>query len=430
MRGVRLALAIGIPASGNLLLGLLLHWYVAIELGAGSETDAVFASYVVSTMLLAIFCEPLAAVLTPFLAEQRHDFSLMVWNVVQVAFGFFVVLAVVAGSLAPLWIPAAVPGFDGPAQELTLSLAIIQLLTMPFAAIGLIGIAACNALHRFVRAELALLIANAFSLGFLFLGLSWIGPHAFAWAMLVKWILLSVLLIGSLGKYHQPQIRAAGMSELWQRLRPLLVGTSYYKTDQFLDRLLASLASPGGLTLLHLGQQLYGAGNVILAKTVTGPVVPTLASRAAAGDWQTCQRLVQQRFYVLATITGAGFLFVLTLAKPMLEMLLETRGMSAQDIHGFWALLLALSGIWFGGVFGQLFASSFYAFGNTGSPTRVGIIGFSAGIVFKIGGFLLFGVIGIALGTTCYYLLNAILMQLLLKRYFRERLNSTSVAND
>ncbi|MGN6665857.1 MAG: lipid II flippase MurJ, partial [Trinickia sp.] len=68
--------------------------------------------------------------------------------------------------------------------------------------------------------------------------------------------------------------------------------------------------------------------------------------------------------------------------------------------------------------------TSFFAMSDTKTPTKVGVIGFTIGIGLKIGGFMLMGVWGIAVGTGVYMLFNSIVMYWIL----RKRLRASSAA--
>jgi peptidoglycan biosynthesis protein MviN/MurJ (putative lipid II flippase) len=69
-----------------------------------------------------------------------------------------------------------------------------------------------------------------------------------------------------------------------------------------------------------------------------------------------------------------------------------------------------------GGAMGQILSTSFYAKGNTQTPTRIGVIGFTIGLFFKGIGFYIAGVTGIAVGTSLYLLMNAFFMQYFLSK--------------
>ena len=77
---------------------------------------------------------------------------------------------------------------------------------------------------------------------------------------------------------------------------------------------------------------------------------------------------------------------------------------------------------------GSILATSFYAKGNTITPVKVGAINFSIGIVLKIVGFVKFGVIGIAMGMTVYYILDVLVMYLLLERELNVVISNSSLS--
>jgi peptidoglycan biosynthesis protein MviN/MurJ (putative lipid II flippase) len=96
---------------------------------------------------------------------------------------------------------------------------------------------------------------------------------------------------------------------------------------------------------------------------------------------------------------------------------LRLRGeINEEDIRNFWWIMVALAGFFIGGVMGQILSSAFYAKGDVTTPIKVGIIGFTFGMVLKVIGFSAYGLVGIAFGTTLYYLGNAFALYLLLKK--------------
>ena len=69
---------------------------------------------------------------------------------------------------------------------------------------------------------------------------------------------------------------------------------------------------------------------------------------------------------------------------------------------------------------GQILSAAFYAKGNTLTQTKVGVTDVSLGIVFKLIGFFRFDLVGVSVGTTLYYFLNAFLLYVLLERGLHE----------
>ena len=81
--------------------------------------------------------------------------------------------------------------------------------------------------------------------GLLIWGLSRFGIVTAAWAMVLKTFLQTLFLLRGLGPYSKPDWRSESLKEAWRRLKPLLLGNAYYKTDQLVDRFLASMAPAG-----------------------------------------------------------------------------------------------------------------------------------------------------------------------------------------
>src|SRR5438105_13113376 len=115
-----------------------------------------------------------------------------------------------------------------------------------------------------------------------------------------------IWLLPGLGHWQWPDWNAPAMREAWRRIRPLLIGTSYYRTDPLVDRFLASMAPAGGLSLLYIGQQIYGVANVVAEKAIAAPMVPQLSIEAAANRWPVFRRTYQRRLLIIGGLTAGG----------------------------------------------------------------------------------------------------------------------------
>ena len=81
---MRLSFLLGCLAVINILLSLSYHWFLFTTLGAGSETDALFAAMVVPQFLLAAVSGMLGTVFVPLLTtERRSDFQRLAWTFTQ-----------------------------------------------------------------------------------------------------------------------------------------------------------------------------------------------------------------------------------------------------------------------------------------------------------------------------------------------------------
>jgi len=117
----------------------------------------------------------------------------------------------------------------------------------------------------------------------------------------------------------------------------------------------------------------------------------------------------------------ATVLLLLVVGHPVLSTFCAKSKYQPDQIEQTWRLLLVLSGVWVAGVAAQVLAGAFYAQGDTETPTRVGMISFTAGIAFKLLGFALFGVLGIAAGASLHYVLMGALLVHAGERVRRDR---------
>lgn len=414
---LRLPLSLGVLSSLNLLFALLAQWYVVVVLGAGSGTDALLAGMAVPQLVLAVFSGSLSYVLVPLLAgESRERFHEDAWGFLWLVGGAFAVLALVLFVSAPLWVPLLFPGFSLDTRRLVTRLTRIQQLGMVFTALYGVLWAACQARQAFVRAELGALAGTVTSFALVVWLLPGRGVETAAWLWLTRFAVPVVLLLPMLGSFRSPARLPKTAREAGRRLAPLMLGTMYYKTDPLVDRFLSSMTPPGGLSLLYLGQQIYSAAITVIDRAVAAPAVPLLAGHAKQADWKAFRDLYRQRLRWVAGLTIAGWAALLLAGRPILGLLIGRGGVTEQNVATLWSVMLCLFGVFVGGATGQILSTAFYAKGTTGTPTKIGAVGFTLGVGLKTAGFFALGLPGIALGATVYYLLNVFALYVFLER--------------
>lgn len=422
---MKLALSLSGLASGHIFFLALTHWYVLIVMGPGTDTDALFASMAMPQFILLITSGSLMHVLVPLLAgKEEEDLRGDAWGLVLIVAGLFAAIAALLYAFAPFWISLLFPGFSESGKSLAIDLTRIQLMGMVFTAVSGVLWSVYHSRQRFIWAELSPMLAAMTSFGLLVVTLPWYGIVAAAWLGVLRTGFQTVLMLPVLGTYRRPEWNSQVLRDAWRRLRPLLIGTSYYKTDALVDRLLSSMASAGGLSLFYLGQQVYGVVNQILNKGVAAPMVPVLAKCAKTGQWTMFRRGYRRRVLWMAGVTGAGYLVFLLTGRPLLTLLIGYGSVTLQNVVLLWLIMVALVGVLVGGVTGQILSAAFYAKGNTVIPTKIGVVGFTLGIVLKVIGFLKLGLVGLALGTTVYYLLNAVLLLVFLEKELNDALSA------
>lgn len=400
---------------------VVFQWLILQIIGPGSQTDAFFAAMMVPELFQAAVTGSLTHALVPLFSTAGKDRLSVCASTFLFGVGaVFCSMSLLLSLSAPFWLPLVFPGFDAQSLQLTALLVKILLLAMTLTALAAVLAAASNARNRFLMVEASSVTAAAAALPLLIWGLPRYGIVAAAWAMCLRAAVQFVFLLPVLDALHRPDWKDATVRDGVYRLFPLVFGSSFYKTEVLLDRLLASLAPAGQLSLFQFARQFLSAGNTVIGKAIVTPMVPLLADYAKNRSWGRFRRISVSRLWVSLGICALFFLPLALVGKPVLSALLTHGRFTGGDVWNLYFFLLLLGGLWFGGAAGQVLATSFYAKGDTRTPTRIGIFAYIAGIGIKIGGFLYGGVPGLALATSLYFLLSAAWLQWGLYRSFEK----------
>lgn len=408
---------LGALSATNIGISFLFQWYVLTKLGPGIETDALFAGMALPQLALAVIGGSLSHVLVPLLAGEDEDrLRQDAWGFLILVGGFFLILATILYLTASWWVAVTLPGFDEKGAALTVDLAQIQLFGMVFSAINGVQWAAYNARQQFVWVECAAILASAISLLLLIWALPVFGVIAAAWGSTLRLLIQTAFLAPGMGRPRWPDLKSQTIRSGWQRIKPLLLGNAYYKTDPLVDRFLLSMASSGSLSLYYLAQQIYGAVTQVINRAIAVPMVPLLSNLYKQGEYAELHRTYHRKLFQTLLISIVGILLLGLVGQTVLELLIGHGNVSASKIQELWWIMILLAGMFMGGVVGQITSSTFYASGDTSTPTRISIISYTAYIPAKVGAFYLFGVIGFAIATSIYYLVNLSLQIYLLER--------------
>ncbi|MCD6322890.1 MAG: hypothetical protein J7L77_07665 [Clostridiales bacterium] len=414
---MKLAIKLGILASLNIGIGFLYQWYVFTQLGPGAETDALFASMTIPQLMLMVVTGSLMHILVPLLAgEDAEQLRRDVWGLIVLIAGFFSVLCLVLYFTAGWWVPLTVAGFGTAGKDLTIVLTRIQLPGMVFAAISSVQWAVYHSRQQFIWAEFTPVLVSIASLLLLIWALPHYGVIAAAWIAILRMALQTIFLAPGIGRPLLPRLNSPVMIQAWHRVKPLLVGTVYYKTEPVVDRFLLSWANSGSLSLFFLAQRLYGAVNQICNKALTAPLVPVLGKLYKAGNTAEFQQAYRRKLLMMLLVGFGGFLMIGLVGNHFLNLLIGHGHVSTENVTELWWIMIWLGGALIGGLAGQITSSTFYACGDTVTPVKLSMGSYTIYLPSKVISFYLWGVMGLAISTSVYYMANLTLQIYFLKK--------------
>jgi len=415
------AIRLAILSSINLGLGFVFQWFLLTKLGAGTEVDAFFAGMAIPQFVLAIVSGSLMHVLVPLLAgEDEASLSHDAWAFFLLVVGFFGFIAVFLYLTASWWVPWSVPGFSLISQELTVKLTQIQLIGMVFSAAHGVQWAAYHARKKFIWAEVAPTLANALAFVLLLVFLPDFGVVAAAWIGTFRLGIQTLFLLPGLGRPIAPNFKKISVSSAWSRIKPLILGTAYYKTDPILDRVLLSSSTSGSLSLYYFAQQIYAALNSIINKSIVSPLVPQFSEFYKEKKFKELKNSYRYGvFGVSCLVVIFAFVFIFW-GSFFLGKLIGYGDFHQNDVLGLWWIMIWLIGAFAGGVLGQISSSMFYSMGDTSTPTRISVLVYTVYMPIKVVLYFNFGIAGLAFSTSCFFLINLIIQNKIIFRYFRK----------
>ena len=402
---------LGALSAANIALGLAFQWIVFTHLGPGVETDALFAGMTIPLLVLSVVNGSLTHVLVPLLAGNNQDrIHRDTWSFLVLISVLFTVLSTILYVSSPWWVPLTVPGFSQEGKALTIHLSQIQLLAMVFTGTTSVQSAAYHARQKFIWAETVPFLANLLTLLLLVLALPRYGVSAAAWLSVFRMATQTILLSPCLYGKINPDLKSQSIKLAWTRIKPLMLGTAFYKTDTLVDRYLLSSVSSGGLSLYYLAQQIYGAASQIINRALATPLVPTLSNLHKKGDSSGFKKLYHRRMIQVGLLSILGILTFVFFGRLILSPLVEYGKLSFANLELLWLIMLLMVGQFAIGNLGMIMTSMLYSVGDTRLPTLSGAISYIIGTFIKIVLFNLLGLPGLALGVTTYYLVSLIIM--------------------
>ena len=401
----------------NIGLVFTFQLYIFTQLGMVAETDALFAGMTLPQVFLAVVSSSLMHVLVPVLtgksiATLRRE----TWDFIFLIAGFFSFIAMLLYSTAFLWVPFIVPGFNETTKNLTIELTQIQLIGLVFTGINGVQWAAYHANQKFIWVELTSIIANFIALMALIIVLPYFGIISAAWIMVLRVLLQTILLAPYIGLPSKPSLKSPTIKKAWRRIKPLLIGTLYYKTDPLIDRFLLSFATAGNLSLYYLSQQVYAAINQVINKAIVAPLVPVLSKLHQALNMKGFREIYYLKILQVSILSIVCLLIIYLFGQALLKVLIGYGSFEYANIVELWWIMIWLGGVLIGGALGQICASAFYSIGDTKTPTIISIITYTIYVPSKVGSFYFYGVKGLAIATTIYYICNFLVQFFTLKQ--------------
>lgn len=403
----------------QLIAAIVTQLVIVRLVGVGPDTDAYIAAQAVPSVLSAIIISALQSVWLPRMSVLSHDVA--AWRVEQAgAQGQAFIMG--AGALCLVWIgaiwwqPILFPGLSAEQLHSAYIFAGPLFIAAALNTQSALLTIALRARDRFLAAEVIAMAGTLVSLVLIAMALPRWGLEIVPWIAAGRAVAVYIIQLG-LADWPKIGIKAGfAEKETWRLMRSLLMGASIYKTSPLVDRFWASQAPAGGMTTLALAQTAMGALSTVIERSICMPVTPTLSRLVAARDYQglraayrTGVRRVTMVVLLIAVALVASHPLFVSVAMSLLKV-------NANTAFDLWMLCMLLLGYLHVAASGTIATAAFYALGNTETPVKIGVTGFFLGVFVRSIGFIFFGITGLAIGLSLYYIQNMLIMYIKLEK--------------
>lgn len=403
----------GAMTVGTLIGAFVFQLILLLQLGVGAQLDAFIASCTLPQFVSVVLATCMASVLVPRYAGQRMDKqSAEAWSLIRTLFPYGVVGALLLTIGRATWLPLVFSGFSAEALANCIYLSGWMLFTIPSALVFSIATSVLQARRQFFAVAALTGFPVLLSLPVLYFMLPKFGVQVAAWIQVIVSISQMFAVLWMLGK---PILYTYGNREkvlvriFWRKSKPLLLGNTYLKSDLIVDRYLLASGQPGDIALFALARQLLDAGSTLVSRVFSVTAVPDLAMAVKCRDQAGFIAIYKYRIRVLFFISV--FVFVFILACFLFGNSIENvMGVYYLKVYFLFKLLLLLSGTFVFGVLGGFVSSSFYAIGDTKTPTFLSVISLTVFFLVKLFIFPLYGIFGLSIVISSYYAINFIIM--------------------
>lgn len=422
-----LILSVGILCSR--LLGYVREAVIAYQAGAGTETDAYNAAFMLPDLMnhflaggtLSITFIPLFA---GYIAKGEPEKAQRLFSLIATTMGALVVAACVVCFVFVVPISQLLfPGFDANQIALTAEMTRIVLPGQFFHYLGGLMMAVLMAQGQFLPSALAPLIYNLSIIGFgVVLGLFGFGMKGFATGAMIGAFLGPFLLplVFLRRRVSYRPIFGFGDEDFKKYIfltLPLMLGVSLTTVDEWIGRIIGSTMEAGSISWLNYARRLALVPIAIVGQAAGQAALPYLSQLSAKGAFDEAAETLHKTLKNVVLLSSVLIGFFVVLAEPMTALVYERGAFGIEDTAKTASVLRILSVSIVFWTIQMVSVRAFYAAQNTLRPMVITTVATLISIPVYIVLSRIFGLAGLALSSCIGMAMQACAIMAFYRRY-------------
>ncbi|MBI4817698.1 MAG: murein biosynthesis integral membrane protein MurJ [Deltaproteobacteria bacterium] len=431
------------------LAGLIRERAFAHAFGSSDAADVFRAALRIPNLLQNLFGEGvLSASFIPVyseLADRDRDTATRIAGAVLAVLSIVTSILVVIGVLTAPWLLDLIaPGFEGEKREVT-----VRLVRILFPGVGVLVFSSwclgiLNSHRKLFVSYVAPVAWNAAIIvailwtdnGDPYSAVEWVAYGAVVGSLLQLIVQLPFVVPLVRGLRPSLDTKNEHFQAILRNFLPVAASRGVVQVSAYVESLLGSLLPTGAIAALGYGQLLYTLPVSLFGMSVAAAELPEMSRVASMSDedrkaFAARVEAGSRRIAFFIIPSAAAFVF---LGDVICAVLFQTGKFTREDGVVVWSILAASGVGLYASTQGRLVSSAFASFRDTKTPLRFAIarvsVSIGLGVLLALYGpnllgvGPLYGVAGLALGSSA----GALLELLLLRRALRHRIEVSGVA--
>ncbi len=420
-----------VVAAGTLfvkVLAVVKELVVAWKFGTADELDAFLIALTIPSVLIAMIAGSFNSALIPTFIRVREQegrknaqqlfAGATVWSIGLLLITTFFILVT-----APLYLPALTSGFAPEKLELTYRLLWLVSPMILLTGINTVWGAVLNAGERFALVALAPMLTSAATMILLLVNDGW-GVFNLAVGMIIGQLLEMIVVGGALRRQGMSLVPKwygfdANLREVAGQYAPMIAGAFLMCSSGLVDQSMAAMLPSGSVAALAYGNRIIALPITIATTALSTAVIPYFSKMVALDDWKSIRRSLRHYLGLIfaATIPLTGL--IILLSELIVRILFERGSFTAENttlvaqIQSCFALQIPfyIASMLAVRLNSAMRNNQIMMWGSAGNL----IVNISLNYLFM----QWFGVVGIALSTSCVYIFSFVFLTFFLVRNLR-----------
>lgn len=313
---------------------------VAWRFGTGDDLDAFLIALLVPSFIITVVSESLNSALIPTYIQVREQqgarsaqqlfASSMVCGV-----GLLCLTSLGMVLAAPVYLTWIAQGFTADKLSLTLNLLWVIAPSVLLSGVITLWSAVLNAGERFLVAALCPVLTPVISVILLLAFPRW-GIFSFA-AGLVFGDVVQMICLGAALRHRAIVIWPywhgldANLSQVIGQYIPMVGGALLFGSANFIDQTMAAMLLPGSVAALNYGYRLTAVLVGLAGTALSAAVIPYFSKMVAHGNWLGVRRTLNQYLKLIFTLAIPVTLVMLIGSETIIRLLFQRGAFVASD---------------------------------------------------------------------------------------------------